>query len=100
MKEILYYGLGTADNGLDKLNINTFSVTNFSYNNKDTYSIASKNITGIKADDKNIWISLWNGYDGALNKLDKKTNKFVKCKIGTDFYCTMFLLIKKIIFGH
>jgi ligand-binding sensor domain-containing protein len=68
--------LGTLDAGLDKYNLKTGIFKNYSFDSKDKNTIASNHVTGIDFDKKSgdVWVSLWNGFSGALNKIDEKNN--------------------------
>lgn len=79
--------LGTFDNGLDKFNRIKGEFKNYKFS-KDPTSIASNQVTGIAVSkNKNdLWISLWNGFDGgALNKFDKKKQTFIRYNVGDDW---------------
>lgn len=66
--------IATQRNGLDRLDLDTYSYTHFRHDNEDAASIASDGVTSVAAArDGGLWIST---YTDGLDYFDKKTGKF------------------------
>ncbi len=76
--------LGTWDSGLDKYNRQTGIFTNYNFDPNNKNSISSKKVSGIALDRNNndLWISVWNGWDGAINKFNRNNETFTRYNFG------------------
>jgi len=68
--------------GLVRYNPKDHSINHFYSKEKDSSSISSNNVGQIFEDRSGV---LWAGSDNGLNRLDKKTGKFVRYSVGNDW---------------
>lgn len=67
--------IGTQSNGLNKLNIETNTITHFKYKGDLKSGLSSNRISSLYLDrQNNIWVGLWAGV--GFNKLNPETDKF------------------------
>lgn len=67
--------IGTTNNGLNKLNLNTGEIIHYTFNPADSGSISDNTINCIYQDNKkNLWIGTKHG----LNLLPNKSNQFIR----------------------
>lgn len=66
--------LGTEDNGINRYNLKTGEITNFSWNNPQ-HPLSATNIHGLLADGNRLWVGTFNA---GIDLLDIPTGKIIK----------------------
>ena len=80
--------IGTHLGGLNLFNPKTKTFTRYTNKETDTSSISNDEITAIFEDSK---ARFWVGTNNGLNSFNTETGKFIRNKIGSEFYAIQFI---------